>query len=246
MSNITTYGPQFQPQSNEAILLLGNSERFSTGQFLANTLVERKIFEDVFIFTVNDADTPAGQRALASGLETRVAVSHSIGGAYILDTLRDTGTRGLQLIATNPVEPLSRFQQAKRVAVDFKKEKFDKEPGAEYTGKKGQKEAIKEMARGFPTTLKTMSKIAGGFSTTQRMIEAARDGLFPAGQAIIHSELDRFGFATMADLGRVAQHGITAVLLHGHEHNEILYASASTIALSTPHVFPETEANPAA
>lgn len=246
MSKVTTYGPQFQPESNEAILVLGNSERFSTGQFLADTLVKRKIFEDVFVLTVNDTDTSAGQRTLASGLQTRVGLGHSVGSAYILDTLRDRGTTGLQMIATNPVEPISRLKQVKRVVYDFGKEKFDKEPGAEYTGKKAQIDALKELARGFPTTMKTMSKIARGFSTTERMIDATQNGIFPAGQAMIHSELDRFKFAAMADLGRVARYGITGVMLHEHEHNEILYAPASTIVLSTPHVFPETEANPAA
>jgi hypothetical protein len=236
--NTITNGPVFQVESNEAILLMGNSERKSTGQFLADTLVDQGVFDDIFIFTANESDTWAGRKALRSGLKTKTGLSHSIGAKYLLDALEETGDTALQVVAFNAPEPTKILKQIWLASTKVTGEKIDKETGAEHTGNKAAWEALKEMTTGFSTTRKTMSSIARGFSGTQRLIDAARANVFSAGQVMVHSEHDAFGFAQMADLGRAASAGVTTVMLSDHFHNEVLYAPGRTIDRLTPAVFP--------
>lgn len=51
--SIESYGPSFQIESSRALYLPGHSERSKTGEFLARTLVERNIFEDVEVVPLN-------------------------------------------------------------------------------------------------------------------------------------------------------------------------------------------------
>lgn len=62
--SIESSGPRFKIESDKAFVIGGNSERRKTNEFLAHTLVERGIFEDVEIVTLNRAASLVHRNAL--------------------------------------------------------------------------------------------------------------------------------------------------------------------------------------
>jgi len=143
--------------------------------------------------------------------------------------------RALQVVAVNSPEQVSLLNLAKRAKAVLK-DPVAKEPGAHKTGVRGLVGAGVELARSPVCSARTPLIISRGYSTAQQL--ASRVGDFPAGRAIVHSALDSFGFADLADMDYAGANGVTTVVLPDHYHNEVLFAPNRFVELLTPAIFP--------
>ena len=226
--SIESYGPRFQIESDKAFYLPGHSERKKTGEFMARTLVERGIFEDVEIVTLNRIASMIHRDALRREMLTRTVITHSAGIMRV--------PAALQVVAINPPEQVSFVDLLKR-ANEITKDKFEKEVGSHKTGY-GDLAAAGLQLLGSPiASIVTPYRISQGYSTVDRLADGAED--FRGGRAIVHSQLDGFGFYDLADLDFAAVNGVTTLALPNHYHNEALFAAKRTIDLMTPAIFPE-------
>lgn len=156
----TIDGPLFQVESDKAMIILGNSERDEVGDFLARTLDERGIFEDIDVYTLNHSAALLGRAAIQKAMETRTVITHSAGIMRV--------PKALQIVAINPPEPVPLGQLVKR-AMDVANDPIVPEVGAHQTGFMDMLKAGLEMARSPIVTAKTSLQIAGGYSSTERL-----------------------------------------------------------------------------
>lgn len=143
----------------------------------------------------------------------------------------------LQIIAINPPEQVSFVDLLKR-ANEITKDKFEKEVGSHKTGNGDLAAAGLQLLSSPIASLVTPHRISQGYSTVDRLSDGAED--FRAGRAIVHSQLDGFGFYDLADLDLAASNGVTTLVLPDHYHNEVIFAPNRTIDLMTPAIFPES------
>lgn len=219
---------RFRIESDRAFIVLGNSERREFGEYIGRALDAMRIFEDIDVFTLNHSAAMLGRASIRKAMETRTVITHSAGILRI--------PKALQIVAINPPEPVPLGQLIKRAVFEVTKDSIDAEAGAPKTGTSDMLKAGLELARGPISTIVTAQRIARGYSATRRLIEGAED--FPAGRAMVHSELDAFGFAGLADSDRAARAGVTTIMLPGHYHNEMLFAPRRTFNQLTPEIFP--------
>ena len=227
--SIKSHGPHFQIESRKAFVIGGHSERSTTGEFLARTLLARGIFEEIEVVTLNRTASLIHRGALRREMLNRTVITHS---AAIIRV-----PAALQIVAINPPEQVSFVDLLKR-ANEIIKDKFPIEEGAHKTGY-GDLAAAGVQLLGSPvTSLVTPIRIAKGYSSVDRLVAGADD--FPAGRAIVHSEFDGFGFYNLADMGRASSSGVTTLVLPNHYHGEVLFAPNRTIDLMTPAIFSES------
>lgn len=227
--NYTAKGPKFELASDELFIVGGNSERKEVMDFFASKLDERRLFEDINVVTLNRLDTKLGRGALFAAFRESTVLSHSSGLTRV--------PRALQIIAMNPPEPITIRQQIER-ASEIVNDQVVKEPGHHKTGSADMLKAGLQLAGSPISTFRTMSTIKHGYSGSNRLIGGVQD--FPAGRALVHSDQDGFGFAELADMDVAASCGVTTLMLHGHHHNEYMFAPDLTIDLMTPTIFPDT------
>ncbi len=223
----TVKGPNFQIESDKAIVGLGHSERKHVGEFLARTIDELGIFRKIEIVTLNKSAGMIGRKALRRELESSFVIGHS---AFITRV-----QRALQVVAINPPEPVSLINLAKRTKAVID-DPIRKEHGAHKTGIADMIGAGFELARSPLSSARTPIMISRGYSTIEQLVARAND--FPAGRAVVHSALDSFGFADLADMDYASNNGVTTVVLPNHYHNEALFAPNRLVSLLTPAIFP--------
>ncbi len=222
-------GPEFTIESSEAVIVLGHSEREQVGLAWATALDETGLFSGVEIVTTNRLDSRLGRTALRGLFEGGVAFTHSAGEMRV--------PNALQLVAHNPPEQTSWKDLLKRAA-DIGKDRIEKEADAHKTGKSDLAKAGLQLAGSPITSFRTIAQIHSGHSSVESLVNRRQNGEFLAGVAIVHSELDGFGFQLAADMVRASEEGITTLILPGHKHNEVLFAPRRTIDLMTPAIFP--------
>ena len=218
-------GPEFQIESDKAMIVLGHSERKEYGEFIASALDERRVFEDIDVYTLNHCAAYLGRKSVREAMKSRTVITHSAGIMRV--------PQALQIIAINPPEPVS-FGQLLRRATEVAKNPVVAEEGAPKTGIGDLAKAGFELVRSPIASATTCLRIARGYSATAHL--ATGHNAFRAGRAMVHSELDSFGFAELADMERAAMAGVTTVLLADHYHNEVFFAPRSTLDLLTPEI----------
>lgn len=218
----------FQIESDRAVIVLGHSERKEVGQLWGEALDARGIFEDIDVITLNRAAAVIGRASLKEHLKIASVFTHSAGITRV--------DQALQVVAINPPEPVSFFELMKR-AVSVGNDPVTKEPGGHKTGPVDLAMAGVELARSPTSTLVTPLMIARGYSTVEQL--CAREQDFPAGRAIVHAELDGFGFADNANLEIARHSGVTTMLLPNEYHNGILFAPHGIMDLMTPAILPD-------
>ncbi len=230
-----TLGPKFRLEASKAFVVLGHSERKRVGEFLAQSLDERRFFqniweevEDVEVITLNRSAAMINRAALAKEMRRRAVIAHSAG------IMRIRGA--LQVIAFNPPEQVPFIELLKR-ANDIMADHIEKESGAHKGGILDMIGAGVELARSPLTTLVTPLRISRGYSTVDDLVGRYDD--FPAGRAIVHSGRDSFRFQESADMQKAADDGISTVVIAEHYHMEALLAPNRTIDAITPFIFPE-------
>lgn len=221
--------PKFQVASDKAILVLGHSERYKTGEYFASVLDKLNLFDEIDIFSLNKCAAALGRSSVQKAMENRTVITHSAGLMRV--------KKALQVIALNPPEPVPLIPLIKRGLIDIPRDHFESEEGAHSRTHLDIFMAGVELARSPITTLQTVHRISRGYSSTDRLVNGSED--FRAGRAMVHSELDAFGFAQLANMERAAQSGVTTVMLPNHHHNEALFAAEDTIKQLTPVIFPE-------
>lgn len=147
---------------------------------------------------------------------------------------------GLQIIAFNPPEPVPTGTLIKRGLVDIGQEDIrDKQPGSHKTGLLDMVQAGLQLVTSPVSSARTIGGIGSGYSSTRKLAWATEQ--FPAGRAIVHSELDAFQFPKGANLEAAALYGVSTAVIPNHWHNEILFAPNRTLTAVMPHILPEVE-----
>lgn len=218
---------EFQVESDRAFIVLGHSERRRVGEFFATKLDERGLFGEIDVITLNQAAAKLGRKALHGEMKLRTVITHSAGITRI--------PAALQIIAINPPEQVSLTELIKR-AMEIMNDPIVPEEGSHNTGFGDMIGAGFELVRSPASTIHTMSLIAKGYSAVRKLSGSANQ--FPGGRAIVHSELDGFGFSDLADKNLANMHGVTTITLPDHHHNEVLFAPGRTIDLMSPVIFP--------
>lgn len=239
--NTVHHGPQFEIESDKAMIVLGFSERTRVGQLFAETLDGLGLFDEIDIVPLNKSVALYGRHALRKAMEERTVITHSAGILRV--------PRALQVIALNPPEQMPLPELIKRARVDVPAEPIIAEPGAHETGLGDMAGAGFELVRSPIVTARTALDIAHKFSTVERLTDTGATKDFPAGRAIIHSEYDAFRFTDLAGFGywaplgaiRAAKAGVSSVTIEGAYHNEVLFAPGRIIESLTPVIFPETD-----
>jgi hypothetical protein len=231
--NATIFGgPKFQVESDRLVIGLGNSERRKVGALLARTFDETGLFpREIVVQTINEIEKSRGSKKQRDLFKDSTLAMHSAASMYV--------DEGLQIIAFNAPEPLPALTLIKRGVVDAGKEKIDKEPGSHKTGLGDMALALLQMGISPITTTRTMRRIWNGYSATADL--AAAGERFPAGRALVHSELDAFQFVGLADMETAARSGVSTAVIPNHWHNEILFAPNRTLLAVMPHILPHIE-----
>lgn len=227
MKEVEVAGPGFTIESDRVFIGLGNSERKETGEGLAQAYQELGIFTHIDIVTLNEMAGLATRKALREEAKKRLLTPHSEGVTRV--------PAALQIVAFNPPEPTTLRDLAAR-AKAVTQEKIPKESTAWQSGPKDMFLAGKELASSPFTSARTPLMIARGFSTVEYLADRAES--FPAGRAIVHSDMDVFGFQNAACLNYAAEKGITTVMLPNHWHMSALLEPRRTVGLLTPTIFP--------
>ena len=227
MGVINHLGPNFEIASDELIIIGGHSERKEALRFLAETIGNLGLFKDITIKTINNLDTKHSRGAIYEGMKKSTVMGHSAALTRV--------PAALQIIAINRPEQLD-YRNEIKCAIGITRDVIDKEEGAHKTGSIDMLMAGIQMFGSPISSVRTMRLINSGFSATKRLAEGEVD--FPAGRALVHSELDGFGFAANANMQLAASCGVTTLLLPEHHHNEVLFAPQRTIDMMTPSIFP--------
>ncbi len=222
-------GPKFEFASDRAIIALGHSERKMVGEKWASEIDNLDIFEDIDVVTINRLDRLRDSSLLKSVMKKSTVFGHSAASTRI--------DEALQFVAINPPEPASTLDLLK-AASKIANDPIEPEVGSHKTGLLDLLGAGLELADSPTSSISTIRRISGGYSAVEDLI-AKGEKSFPEGRAIVHSELDGFGFSELANMHRAAGNGITAVEIPNHYHNEVLFAPKKTIGLLTPSIFPE-------
>lgn len=229
----------FTLESDKAILVLGHSERKKTGELWAKEIDERNYFDDIDVLTLNAFDTKmrgTGRVALLDVLARSTAITHSAGAQRVIEASQHR--RLHQIVAFNGSEQTSYRQQIRSaMAIGSDPMSERSEPGAHEIDILDRMGAGLQIASSPISTARTMAGIKNGFSTSRRLAVAGRD--FPAGRALVHSELDGFGFPNGANNEFARIMGVTVEELPDHYHNEVLFAPGRTMDMLTPTIFPE-------
>ncbi|MDQ3094146.1 MAG: hypothetical protein M3Q70_03150 [bacterium] len=236
MSNLVAgyCGPKFNIESDTALIVLGTSERKETGELFARTLDARKIFEKVDVVTLNRAAAVLGRKALQEQMKRSTVITHSAGITRVREAL--------QVIAINAPEHVSFFQLLKR-ASEVTKDPVTKEPGSHQTGLGDMAQAGLELLRSPISTVVTPTRIARGYSTSQRLMHGKLD--FPAGRALVHTFPDTFGFIDAVNESVTTDYslpnsGVSYLAVPDQYHNDILFSPGRSIDAMTPFIFPRT------
>lgn len=222
--------PGFNIESDHAVIVLGHSERLGVGQFWAEELDRRDLFEEIDVVTLNKTAAMIGRSSLRSHLKRSTVFTHSAGITRV--------NEALQVVTLNPPEPVAGLRELIRRATTIINDPIEAETGAAKTGILDTALAGCELMRSPLSTLVTMYKIGlGGYSTVRELSEREAD--FPAGRAIVHSELDGFGFCESADMVSAENAGIVTVTVSQDAyHNSILYTPRKVLDAMTPAILP--------
>lgn len=234
MVQATFGGPQFQVESDRLVIGLGNSERRRVGELARSVFEKTGLFtRDIVVLTINELEAGRGSKKLNDLFADSTIAAHSAAEMFI--------DGGLQIMAFNPAEQTSAGKLIKRGLINIGQEakRLEKEPGAHKIGPADSMQAFGQMVMSPITTFRTIHGIAAGHSSSRRLAGAAWQ--FPAGRAIIHSELDPFQFPAGADLELAARSGVSTAVIPGHGHNELLFAPHRTLTAIMPHILPQME-----
>jgi len=222
-------GPEFIPQTDTAAVVLGHSESRLVGYAMANALDELKIYNNIEIVTTNQLDSPEDNKSLIKFIESSAAYGHSMAVNRM--------PNAQQAVFVNPAEPLSYVEALIRAQL-VTKDIIEAEPDTRGNGLAGIAAAAIELAKSPKTGIQTMQRLAGGYSSTNDIIDRVKDGQFPLGVVVAHSMQDVFGFPDYGNLERLAENGITSYLLEDSVHNDFLYRPRlilSSIGITHPN-----------